>query len=48
MDEVIISKAITESYLQDLLEYMEVEVAIAGAGPSGMAAGYYVADAMEA
>jgi len=43
MDEVIISKAITESYLQDLLEYMEVEVAIAGAGPSGMAAGYYLA-----
>jgi thiazole biosynthesis enzyme len=43
MDEVIISKAITESYLKDLLESMEVEVAIAGAGPSGMTAGYYLA-----
>jgi thiazole biosynthesis enzyme len=43
MDEVIISKAITESYLKDLLEAMEVDVAIAGAGPSGMMAGYYLA-----
>lgn len=43
MDEVIISKAITESYLKDLLESMEVEVAIVGAGPSGMTAGYYLA-----
>jgi len=43
MDEVIISKAITESYLKDLLDSMEVDVAIAGAGPSGMVAGYYLA-----
>ena len=43
MDEVIISKAITESYLKDLLDSMEVDVAIVGAGPSGMAAGYYLA-----
>lgn len=43
MDEVIISKAITETYVKDLLESMEVEVAIVGAGPSGMAAGYYLA-----
>ncbi len=43
MDEVIISRAITESYLKDLLEAMEVDVAIAGAGPSGMMAGYYLA-----
>ncbi len=43
MDEVIISRAITESYLRDLLEMMEVDVAIAGAGPSGMMAGYYLA-----
>ncbi|HEX76244.1 MAG TPA: thiazole biosynthesis protein [Dehalococcoidia bacterium] len=43
MDEVIVSKAITESYLKDLLDSMEVEVAIAGAGPSGMTAGYYLA-----
>src|SRR4030043_95819 len=43
MDEVTISKAITESYLKDLLDSMEVDVAIAGAGPSGMVAGYYLA-----
>jgi len=43
MDEVIISKAITETYVKDLLESMEVEVAIVGAGPSGMTAGYYLA-----
>ncbi len=43
MDEIVISKAITETYLRDLLESMEVEVAIVGAGPSGMTAGYYLA-----
>ena len=43
MDEVIISKAITETYVKDLLESMEVDVAIVGAGPSGMTAGYYLA-----
>jgi thiamine thiazole synthase len=43
MDEVIISRAITESYTRDLLEYLEVDVAIVGAGPSGLAAGYYLA-----
>ncbi len=43
MDEVVISKAITESYLKDLLDSMDLEVAIVGAGPSGMAAGYYLA-----
>ena len=43
MDEVIISKAITETYLKDLLESMEMEVAIVGAGPSGMTAAYYLA-----
>lgn len=43
MDEVIISKAIAESYLKDLLAYTELDVAIAGAGPSGMVAGYYLA-----
>lgn len=42
MDEIIISKAITESYTKELLDYMEVDVAIVGAGPSGLAAGYYL------
>ena len=43
MDEVTISRAITEGYLKDLLDSMELEVAIVGAGPSGMTAGYYLA-----
>ena len=42
MDEVIISRAIIESYTKELLDYMEVDVAIVGAGPSGLAAGYYL------
>lgn len=43
MDEVNISRAITESFLKDFLEAMEVDVAIAGAGPSGLIAAYYLA-----
>ena len=43
MDEIIISKAIIESYTRELLDYTEVDVAIVGAGPSGLAAGYYLA-----
>jgi thiazole biosynthesis enzyme len=45
MDEVIISRVIVESYMKDLLEAMELDVAIAGAGPSGLAAAYYLAKA---
>lgn len=45
IDEITISKAITETYMKDLTEAMEVDVAIAGAGPSGMVAGYYLAKA---
>ena len=43
MDEAIISKAITESYLKEFVEYVDMDVAIAGAGSSGMTAGYYLA-----
>ncbi|GAH21647.1 unnamed protein product, partial [marine sediment metagenome] len=43
MDEVIISKAIAESYIKDLLEATELDVAIVGAGPAGMTAAYYLA-----
>jgi thiazole biosynthesis enzyme len=45
INEVTISKAITESFIKDFLEAMEVDVAIAGAGPSGMTAAYYLAKA---
>lgn len=43
MDEVIISRAITESYIKDFLEAMELDVAIVGAGPAGITAAYYLA-----
>ncbi len=43
MDEVKISRAIVESYTEDLLEHLELDVAVAGAGPSGMISAYYIA-----
>ncbi len=43
IDEVTVSKAITESFIKEFMEAMEVEVAIAGAGPSGMTTAYYLA-----
>lgn len=43
MDEVLISRAIIESYFKNLLDSLNVDVAIAGAGPSGLTAAYYLA-----
>lgn len=43
IDDITISKAITESFMRDLLEVMEVEATIGGAGPAGMTAAYYLA-----
>jgi thiazole biosynthesis enzyme len=43
IQETIISKAIVESYLKDMLDSIESDVIIAGAGPSGLCAGYYLA-----
>ena len=43
LDELTISKAITESFTKDFLSAMEVDVAIVGAGPAGMTAAYYLA-----
>ena len=43
MDDTVISRAITESYVKDFLDSLEVDVAIVGAGPSGMTAAYYLA-----
>ncbi len=41
--EQIITQAIIESYLKELIENTEVDVAICGAGPSGLLCGYYLA-----
>jgi len=43
MDEVIISHAIVESYMKDFMEAMEVDVAVAGAGPAGLVTAYSLA-----
>jgi len=43
IEETVISKAIIESYLKDLLSSIESDVIIGGAGPSGLCAGYYLA-----
>ncbi|MBA7521297.1 Thiamine thiazole synthase [subsurface metagenome] len=43
IEETVISKAIIESYLKDLLDSVESDVIIGGAGPSGLCAGYYLA-----
>jgi len=41
--EKLISKAIVESYMNEVIDNLEVDVAIAGAGPSGVICGYYLA-----
>ena len=41
--EIEISRAIVEAYFNDLLQNLQLDVAIVGAGPSGMVAGYYLA-----
>jgi thiamine thiazole synthase len=43
LDEIKISKAIVESYSKKFIESLDVDVAIAGAGPSGMTCAYYLA-----
>ncbi len=45
MDDIKISRAIADSFMQEFLDSMESDVAIAGAGPSGMVAAYYLARA---
>jgi thiamine thiazole synthase len=43
LDEVVITKAILESWSKALYDYGDVDVAVAGAGPAGLTAGYYLA-----
>jgi len=42
LDEITITRAIVEGYTREFLAYTEVDVAIVGAGPAGLAAGYYL------
>ena len=43
MDEVVISRAIIESFTKDFMDSLIVDVAIVGAGPSGLICAYYLA-----
>lgn len=43
LDEIKISRAIIGAYQNKLLKSLDVDVAIAGAGPSGMVCAYYLA-----
>ncbi|MEA3360142.1 MAG: sulfide-dependent adenosine diphosphate thiazole synthase [Thermodesulfobacteriota bacterium] len=45
IDDLAISKSIIESYSKKLLASLEVDVALVGAGPSNLIAGYYLAKA---
>ena len=45
LNEITITKAIIERFSQKFLEYTEVDIAIVGAGPSGLTAAYFLAKA---
>jgi thiamine thiazole synthase len=45
LNEVTISKAIIDAYVQKLKNALTLDVAIVGGGPSGLLAGYYLAKA---
>ncbi len=45
LNEVVISKAIIDRYYEKLTSNLETDVAIVGGGPSGLVAGYYLANA---
>ncbi len=42
LDDVVISRAIIESYYKEILDCLECDVAICGAGPSGLCASYFL------
>jgi len=45
LDEIVISKAIFESYIKEFIEHLTVDVIIAGAGPAGLVASRFLAEA---
>ncbi|MBI4753057.1 thiazole biosynthesis protein [Candidatus Desantisbacteria bacterium] len=42
LDDVVISRAIIESWNKDLLDSLDIDVAIVGGGPAGLTSGYYL------
>jgi thiamine thiazole synthase len=44
LDEIVISRAIVESQMNVLLDYMEMDVAVVSAGPAGLACAALVAE----
>jgi thiamine thiazole synthase len=42
LDEIVISRAITRSYLEEFIDYMEVDAAVVGGGPAGLTCAYYL------
>jgi len=45
LDEVTITKAIVESYMESFLKYTDVDVALVGAGPANLVAAKKLAEA---
>jgi len=45
LDDLTISRSIVESYMEKFLASLKVDVALVGAGPSNLVAGYYLAKA---
>ena len=45
LDDVVISRSIIESYTEKLLRSLTVDVALVGAGPANLVAGYYLGKA---
>ena len=45
LDDVFISKSIIESFNNKLLDHTSLDVALVGAGPANMIAGYYLGKA---
>lgn len=45
LDDVVITRAIVDRFFRKFLDNVEVEVAVAGGGPAGLAAAFYLAKA---
>ncbi len=45
LDEIIITRAIIDRFYKKLTDNLDIDVAIVGGGPSGLVAGYYLAQA---